>query len=104
MTRIANRRLWRTADGRVVEDGDPAAAVLIAAVPGDEIDEATLADLEIPAKFLDKGGDKPTVEDKPAETEPEAVPAVEVPAAPAVETKPARTTRKPAAKRTAKRT
>lgn len=34
--RIANRRLWRTQSGEVVLDGDPAAALLIAAA-GDEV-------------------------------------------------------------------
>lgn len=35
-----DRRLWLDADGRVVEDGDPAAAFLFAAGPGYEVSEA----------------------------------------------------------------
>lgn len=33
---IADQRLWRTKDGRLVDDGDPA-AVTLAYAPGDEL-------------------------------------------------------------------
>lgn len=33
---VSDRKLWKTTDGRVVEDGDPAAAVLYA-TPGDPV-------------------------------------------------------------------
>lgn len=55
MNRIANRRLWRTADDIVVEDGDPAAKLLLAAGDGDEIDPL-LDHIDVPAKFLQKAG------------------------------------------------
>lgn len=39
---VTDKRLWLTADReRVVEDGDPAAAFLLAS-PGKELDEATV--------------------------------------------------------------
>lgn len=65
MNRIANRRLWRTADDTVVEDGDPAAKFLLAAGPGDEIDPA-LDHVDIPAKFLEKGGKADKSDDEKA--------------------------------------
>lgn len=47
----AEARIWRTADGDLVEDGDERAAVL-AYAPGDEVakgDEAAVKKLGVPA-------------------------------------------------------
>lgn len=56
---IAGRRLWRTADGGLVEDGDPA-AVALAYGPGDEL---AAADAEVvagvqPTPAADDAGEK----------------------------------------------
>ena len=99
--RTANRRLWRTTDDRVVEDGDPDAKLLLAAGPGDEIDPA-LDHLTIPAKFLEKGTD--TKADREAAA---AAAATEPPAEPveakAAETPPNKSRKATAAKRTTTR-
>jgi hypothetical protein len=50
-----DRRLWLDADGRVVEDGDPAAAFLFAAGPGESV----------PDDVAEAGGYKPKAEPKP---------------------------------------
>lgn len=42
---LADRRLYLSADGRVVDHGDPSAAILLAAGPGDEIPTAKARDL-----------------------------------------------------------
>lgn len=57
----ADQRLWRTADGGLVHDDDPAAAILAYAA-GDEIaaaDEALLGGEKAKAKPADKQAAKP---------------------------------------------
>jgi hypothetical protein len=51
-----DRRLWLDAEGKLVEDGDPAAAVLFSAGPGDEVDPdvAKRAGYKAKAKPADK--------------------------------------------------
>lgn len=44
---VADRRIWRTDDGRYVEDGDPAAAVLVAAA-GDPLPDDYSATKQAP--------------------------------------------------------
>lgn len=65
---VADRRLWLTADkARVVEDGDPAAAFLLAA-PGTEISAGEVERLRLSAKdgkVVLPGGEQVT-EEKPA--------------------------------------
>lgn len=126
MNRVANRRLWLTEDGTVVEEGHADARTLLAAGAGEEIDPAYFAELEIPAKYLvgEKAAEKAankagaTAANKAASLEPPAPqvtsttgevvnpnlttePAVTT--APAVATEPAAKPPRTAAKRTAGR-
>lgn len=59
----ADRHLWRTADGKLVEAGDPAGQVL-AYAPGDELSDTDAKDTSSKAKTkpADKSRAKP--EDK----------------------------------------
>lgn len=60
----AEQRLWRTGDGRLVADGDPAGAVL-AYTPGDDIaprDESLVPDASEPEPERDEGADSKAAE------------------------------------------
>lgn len=64
---VADRRLWLTADkARVVEDGDPAAAFLLAS-PGTEIPAGEVERLKLSAKDgkVVLPGGEPAGEEKP---------------------------------------
>lgn len=56
----ADKRLWRTADGGLVEDGDPR-GMSLAYAPGDVIDEA---DVKALAKPANKAGRAPANKSK----------------------------------------
>jgi hypothetical protein len=62
----AGRRLWRTRDGGLVPDGDPA-AVTLAYAPGDELTDTDAQRLAPapPTKQADKPSDKQA--DKPSD-------------------------------------
>lgn len=65
---IAGRRLWRTAEGGLVEDGDPAARSL-AYGPADEVE---LADVEKMPGAKPKAEPKPKAEKSEPKPDPDA--------------------------------
>ena len=49
---IARKKCWKTLDGRIVEDLDPAAATLLARGEGQELSEAEVAGLSNVEEFF----------------------------------------------------